>query len=269
MPRVVPSDVVTAIDRMLPQMVEVPTVFPAVSADAVPLISALVSLVEAVPADLLVLNPGQYAELTASTAFLRALPGRFQANRASQVAHMSMTGFEHNPIAMVRAAMAACPDEAPATGTVPLSFIGDTGLRESIRLDISAAHRDLAQGEWKGATVLAGAAVEALLLWALQEHDSHHVGSAAGAVNTLVAAKTMARPRDTDPETWELQHYIPTVRHLGLITTDTVTQTMLAKNFRNLIHPGRAARLGQKCDQGTALSALAAIHLVVRDLTPP
>jgi hypothetical protein len=56
MPCVVPSDVVAAIDRMFPQMVEVPTAFPQVNADAVPLISALVSLVEAVPHNLLVLR---------------------------------------------------------------------------------------------------------------------------------------------------------------------------------------------------------------------
>lgn len=268
MPRVVPSDVVKAIDRMFPQMAENPTVRPSVSADSVPLIGALVSLVEAVPNDLLVLDPGQYAELTASTAFLRTLPVRFQASRGSQVAHMSMTGFEHNPIAMVRAAMTACPDEAAGTGTVLLTFIVDVALRDTIRLDLSAANQSLANGEWKGATVLAGAAVEALLLWALQEHEEQHSGSAAGAVNELVAAKVMARPRDAHPETWELQHYIPVVRHLGLITTDTVTQATIAKNFRNLIHPGRAARLGQKCDRGTALSALAAVELVVRDLTP-
>src|SRR6266496_4683660 len=90
-PRVVPSDVVAAIDRMFPQMVERPTAFPQVSADAVPLISALVSLVEAVPNEFLILDPGQYAELTASTAFLRALPEMFQASRASYVAAINMT----------------------------------------------------------------------------------------------------------------------------------------------------------------------------------
>jgi hypothetical protein len=49
---------------------------------------------------------------------------------------------------------------------------------------------------------------------------------------------------------------------------DTAQQARLGKDFRNLIHPGRASRLGKICDRGTALSALAAVEHVVRDLTP-
>jgi hypothetical protein len=54
---------------------------------------------------------------------------------------------------------------------------------------------------------------------------------------------------------------------LGLINTAAAQQARLGKNFRNLIHPGRAIRLGEACDRGTALSALAVVELVVRDLT--
>jgi hypothetical protein len=46
-----------------------------------------------------------------------------------------------------------------------------------------------------------------------------------------------------------------------------LTQADLARDFRNLIHPGRAQRTGADCDRGTALTALAAIELVVRDLS--
>jgi hypothetical protein len=46
----------------------------------------------------------------------------------------------------------------------------------------------------------------------------------------------------------------------------TATQAKLAKDFRNPIHPGRAARLEQKCQRPDALSALAALEHVVRDL---
>jgi hypothetical protein len=55
--------------------------------------------------------------------------------------------------------------------------------------------------------------------------------------------------------------------HLDLVTPETATQARLGKDFRNLIHPGRAARLGQKCDRATALFALAAVEHVVRDLS--
>jgi len=55
---------------------------------------------------------------------------------------------------------------------------------------------------------------------------------------------------------------------LKLISDDTAKLVRLAKDFRNLIHPGRAARLGQKCDRATALGALAAMEAVARDLAP-
>jgi hypothetical protein len=74
---------------------------------------------------------------------------------------------------------------------------------------------------------------------------------------------------DLEGQGWHLHEYVEVVSHLGIIKPDTSTQVRLAKEFRNFIHPGRAARLRQKCDQGTALSALAAVHLVVRDLTGP
>src|SRR6266581_2002962 len=40
----------------------------------------------------------------------------------------------------------------------------------------------------------------------------------------------------------------------------------LTRDFRNLVHPGRAIRLGRQCNRATALSALAGIEHVVNDL---
>ena len=53
----------------------------------------------------------------------------------------------------------------------------------------------------------------------------------------------------------------------GLISPDTCNAARLARNFRNLIHPGRAARLAQVCDRATAYSAVGALEHVIRDLT--
>ncbi len=69
-------------------------------------------------------------------------------------------------MALLRQALAKCPDEVPSPSTTELVFIADADLRESIRRDISAANQDMVSAEWKGATVLAGSATEALLLWA-------------------------------------------------------------------------------------------------------
>ena len=126
----------------------------------------------------------------------------------------------------------------------------------------------MTNSEWKGATVLAGSAMEALLLWAIEEHERKAPGSISTAATALVITGALSQKLDNNPERWVLTELIEMARHFTLIKDDTARQARLCKDFRNLIHPGRAKRLGQVCDRGTALSALAAVELVVRDLTP-
>lgn len=159
-----------------------------------------------------------------------------------------------DPITLIRGALERCPDELPSAVTTTLNFIPDVELRESIRRDINGADRAVHSGEWKAATVLAGAAIEALLLWSVQQP------SAQRRLGTL-SAKPPA-----DAERWSLAQFIEVARELDLIGKDTSTAASLAKDFRNLIHPGRAVRLGQSCDRGTALLAVAALEHVARDL---
>jgi hypothetical protein len=54
---------------------------------------------------------------------------------------------------------------------------------------------------------------------------------------------------------------------LNIIKDSTVTQAGLAKDFRNLIHPGLEQRRKEVCDRATALAALAAAEAVARDLS--
>jgi hypothetical protein len=162
-------------------------------------------------------------------------------------------------VTLTRKALVKCPDETPSPATAELKFISDPKLKENLRIDIGAINRALSNGEWKAATVLAGAAVEALLLWALQQQKPADLAKAA-----QTAPKLPSKPLDE----WHLPDYIEAADRLRIITADTAVQTRLAKDFRNLIHPGRAQRLGQKCDMATALSAVAGVQHVVRDLTP-
>ncbi len=166
-------------------------------------------------------------------------------------------------MALLRQTLAKCPDQVPSPSTTRLLFITDPDLRESIRQDITAANQDSMNAEWKGATVLAGSATEALLLWGVRKQ-----GSFAAAIKALVAAGTLSQRPHSNPERWTFIELIEVAHQLGLITLETAIQARLGKDFRNLIHPGRAARLGQVCDRATALSALAAVEHVVRDLSP-
>ncbi len=115
--------------------------------------------------------------------------------------------------------------------------------------------------------MLAGSAIEALLLWRLQEYERATPGLLSAATAALLGGKLTRKP-DANPESWDLHTYVEVAVHLGVIKPDTATLVRLAKDFRNLIHPGRAARREQKCDHSTALTALGAMEAVARDLTP-
>jgi hypothetical protein len=61
----------------------------------------------------------------------------------------------------------------------------------------------------------------------------------------------MKKP-NPDLDHWELTHFIEAASELKLLQPDTSNAARLARNFRNLIHPGRAARLAQSCNRATA-----------------
>jgi hypothetical protein len=271
-PRVVPSQVVALIDQMFPWAVNQPDdaahrVF--LDIGHAPALEAVVRLAEQIPSELLPADFALYGQFEASIAAIRTSFSIWMA-RGGINALVSLAGFGHlSPVTLIRRALIAAPDEAPAPATVELAFISDPALRGSIRSDISAANQDLAQGEWKGATVLAGSAVEALLLWKLQEYEQQHPGTRQTAVTTLRGNNTLNQNPPANIDEWNLHQFTEVSSHLGVIQQETAIQARQAKNFRNLIHPGRATRLGQTCDRGTALAALAAVYLVVRDLTPP
>jgi hypothetical protein len=51
-----------------------------------------------------------------------------------------------------------------------------------------------------------------------------------------------------------------------VITKKTAEQIRLAKDFRNLIHPGVTSRTGERCGKDTALGALSGVERVIRDV---
>jgi hypothetical protein len=260
MPRVVPSQIVELIDQLYPQAKEGTRV----DARTGPTLAAIAAAAKAIPPELLTLTGGDLSDYIVVLAMID------MSQKQSLAIERPLNVPEHrgiSPIVLLRQALAKCPDETPAPGTTELLFIRDVDLRESIRRDISAAAQDLSNGEWKGATVLAGSAMEALLLWALQRLEQHNAGVLGGAVSALLEDRTLSKKPDLNPERWNLIELIAVASELSVISSRTAIQARLAKDFRNLIHPGRAARLREVCDRATALSALAAVEHVVRDLT--
>lgn len=247
MPRVVPSEIIALIDQNYPasnsQTLDV-------THATVAGLMAIARLVDELPTELLTIRGADYSDLVSGVEAIKNSVGFWQRKGAGQIGVSQIRG--ENVLALIRGALAKCPDQSPSSATADLAFISDNDLRDSIRLDLSTATSALHNGEWKAATVLAGSAAEALLLWAISA--------------TPDLSNVAGKPKGP-PDEWGLGGYIAVAESLGLIKRATAQQTTLAKDFRNLIHPGRAQRLGETCDKGAALTALAAVELIVRDLS--
>jgi hypothetical protein len=171
-------------------------------------------------------------------------------------------GTNHlNPVTVIRRTMRQCPDSFPAPGQVKFLFIGDPHLRANLEDDNGAIERAIANAEWKGATVLAGALIEAVLLWALDQRELTKPGAAAASAKQMQGQHAKDSLVD-----WVLDEYMKVAQDLQLLRPATVKEVTLAKDFRNLIHPGRAQRLQQPCDRATAFHAVAALDHVTDDL---
>jgi hypothetical protein len=245
MPRVVPSQVVELIEQTWPNASDDMSVH---SADGGP-ISGVVQLVSEIPPELIALSGKDYSDfITSIQALIYALDRWL--HRGGDEPPRSID--RKSPIVIVRDLLKRCPDQRPSSSTAELTFITDADYRESVRNDVSSAFNSFHNGEWKGATVLAGSAIEALLLWVITN---------SGRLSSITPAPKGA------PEEWSLGTYIDLAEKLKLIERDTAVQARQAQDFRNLIHPGRAIRLNTKCDRGTSLAALAGVEFVVRDLS--
>ena len=261
MAKVVPSTVCGAIDSLK------------ISASAgwnhLMIAMTLLPSIDEIPDELIVLDSTELVAFNLAVEGLRVLWQKSLAGHPVPPAneYLIFPGFPgHDPVAVIRQLLGKCPDEAPGQAPGGLAFIPDPELRASILGDLGAAQRALSNAEWKAATVLAGSAIEALLLWKIQEQQT-----ATGNAN--LASQAFAAPGAHPPggtlERWDLSDLIQVVGHYRWVSPETVTETTLARNFRNLIHPGRTLRLGTICDSGTAHEALAALYHVIRDLTHP
>jgi hypothetical protein len=251
MARIVPSQVPEYIDRTFPPTPSAPnTRFSAQSGHA-HLLAGLLDLVNAVPSYLIQLDGPDAADFLVSLAGIRSQMESWKINPMPSLVGIQGTRGTASPLAVILECLQKCPDEPPSPETQELSFVSDAALRRDLRLDISTIQSSLRNREWKPATVLAGSVVEALA-----ELPQSEVSGVATALKL---------PRRSIEE-WNLSHYIDATENLKIVTTNTATQARLAKDFRNLIHPGRVQRTEETCNFGTALSAAAAVEHVVEDM---
>jgi hypothetical protein len=252
MPTVMPSQVVAAIDQMFPFAASGQTGVPLSGNKPFAQLRALVTLVDEIPQELIAVSVADYSSLVMAK-------GQIELGLEAFISRGQAVGLSGDQPVAIRQVLAKCPDQFPPTASADLAFIADVDLRAALRQDIADATRAFADAEWKGATVLAGSIIEALLLWAI----------ATGPKADILKAQAAAKANNSDPNRWDLAQFILGARAIGAITPETETAAGLAREFRNLIHPGRSERLKQKCDRGTAYLALGALDRVVTDVAKP
>lgn len=274
MPTVVPSQVRDFIDR---EFNYIPADNSQHQAQAIRLtdpvcasMRALLALVERVPQGLLPSDQDDFGQLISSLESIRHHVGRAETldERTRNISgdlmlHPGRTSGNWNPVRVIRRVFDKCPDDLTPIGSKDLLFIKDAGVRAELLADLGSVRSALMNSEWKPSTVVAGSLAEALLLWAVDQKPNVDVVKARQAT---VSKGTLPKAPGANPENWGLEEYIAVVSELQIIEPDTRAQLEIVREFRNLIHPGRARRKSKRCDRGTALAANAGVELLSRDL---
>ena len=104
-------------------------------------------------------------------------------------------------------------------------FITDRNFRESLTNDFREITTCQENGSWKAVHVLAGSIVEALL------------------IEYLVVSKTNLPGQD--PLKLDLAGAVAACLKAGVVTPQSSSLCDVIRDYRNLIHPGRAIRLKQ------------------------
>jgi hypothetical protein len=253
MSRAVPSQVRELILKLFPDLASEPDEPGAIGLRQATAVRAVVDILARIPEEFIRLSADDFALYCANTsALVCAYDDRQKSNNQLGVGRLPNAG--HSTLYEIHRLLAKCPDETAAVHTTGLEFLPNDRFREGLRTDISSANSALINHEYKAAAVLGGSVVEALLLWGLEKEGEPGVrtkvqGAQSSAINE-----------------WTLGQMIAGAHACKLISDNTRKQAELAQNFRNLIHPGRQARLQETCDRGAALGTLAAVEKVAADL---
>lgn len=124
-------------------------------------------------------------------------------------------------------------------------FISDDDFRLGLASDYSEMLSAIEHSAYKSTHILAGSIVEAML------------------IDTLVASEHVSKQ---DGLKMSLAQAIATAREKGIISETTAELCSVVKEYRNLIHPGRAIRLRETPTADSAQVAKALVAIVAREI---
>jgi hypothetical protein len=262
MTRIVPSQVVETIDKLFAgESRGVGTAH--LTHERLFHLQGVVSLLRRLPSDVIAVSGAEFADFTVATAAIESTLWRYNHGQFP-ISLQPVSG--EDVIHTIRRVLCNCPDESPPSETAGLSFIPDQQTREYMKRDVGAANSALQNAEWKAATLLGGAAIEALLHWKLSPPQTTPAQLNAAAQKAVSSGKLRNLP-PPDLNNWVLIHFIAVARELGAIEETTFKQADTARDYRNLIHPGNAVRRGQVCNRATALAVLSGLEHIIRDIS--
>jgi hypothetical protein len=263
-----PSEIVNYIDARLPEVKEQQEGSgrsPLIQKDRYPTVVTVLSMVDAIPEHLVTLRGSANLEYLEAVAAIRLAVKLWDTGLRQSIVDDARNGNK-NPFTILRKHLGAFNDEGAEPSTSELLFIQDAKFRELLRLDLSTVNQSIDTREWKAATVLGGSVIEAFLLNALREHKKNDPSQFQSTISRFKSLNRSFSKLSGNPNKWMLHELTEIALEFSVIEDNTAAQCRIARGFRNLIHPGKAARLALECDRGTAFSVLAAIEHVIRDL---
>jgi len=127
-------------------------------------------------------------------------------------------------------------------------FVAGEGFRSSLESDYRELNVAMEARAWKAVHILAGSIIEAIL------------------IDYLVASNYKNTPRN-DLLKLDLDKAISACKQENVLSEKAASLATVVRLYRNLIHPGRIERLGEKVDENGAKIAQALVAIVVDEIS--
>ena len=265
MPRIVPSDIIKLIDTSLPRAAEFQETGDPVNLDGLTyssFLQSLLDLIEQIDDILLAPIAENYPNFLAAQSAIRNILVEW-ASRGQTRSLKKGVGLPGHPVILIRRLLEKCPDQAIPETIRVLEFMVDEAMREELRQDLASIEFQMHNQQWKAAMVLSGSVAEALILERLQQISADDIQE---AIKELRSTNDLTKKPPSDITRWTLTQYVQVAFSLNIVSERTKNLTLIGGDYRNLIHPGKAARENAMCSKAAALSVVASVESIVEDL---